>query len=294
MAKKFEPTQQELKLITRAAESDFQDVSTTIDFLGDDDFESYEDESLTAGDLIRIVSRIASDGEFDNLCDFTHEFASILNYYMGESQELLQMLVIAYKMGIAEKHSGCMNNLGAMYYSGNGLEQDYEKAAELYEMASDAGSHQATVNLGYIWEYGRCGEQSLEKAFGCYSYAAVLGDSIEAKYKLGDLYNKGVFGEKNIKKAFFLWAEAFNSTDNNAERSQPALRMANVIIDEKLCKEVGQPCDPLLALHLYQIAEFGLRVDIRDGLTYYKKRLKEALEGQKRARKALAAEDVLD
>ena len=41
-------------------------------------------------------------------------------------------------------------------------------AAELYEMAMDAGCHQSIINLGYIWEHGRTGERNYEKAFQYY------------------------------------------------------------------------------------------------------------------------------
>ena len=51
-----------------------------------------------------------------------------------------------------------MNDLGALYYMGDLVEQDYAKAAELYEMAADAGCFQSIINLGYIYEYGRTGQ----------------------------------------------------------------------------------------------------------------------------------------
>ena len=39
-----------------------------------------------------------------------------------------------------------MNDLGALYYMGDLVEQDYAKAAELYEMAADAGCFQSIIN----------------------------------------------------------------------------------------------------------------------------------------------------
>lgn len=39
-------------------------------------------------------------------------------------------------------------------------------AAELYEMAMDAGCYQSIINLGYIREYGRTGERNYEKYYG--------------------------------------------------------------------------------------------------------------------------------
>ncbi len=47
------------------------------------------------------------------------------------------------------------------------------------------------------------------------------------------------------------------------------------------------------ALHLFQQAEIGLRIDITEnGMTYYQKRLVEAIEGQERARALVEANDA--
>ena len=43
-----------------------------------------------------------------------------------------------------------MNDLGALYYMGDLVEQDYAKAAELYEMAADAGCFQSIDYCGPI------------------------------------------------------------------------------------------------------------------------------------------------
>lgn len=50
--------------------------------------------------------------------------------------EVVEVLVLGYKLGIADGSGACMNDLGALYYMGDLVEQDYVKAAELYEMAA--------------------------------------------------------------------------------------------------------------------------------------------------------------
>ena len=62
-----------------------------------------------------------------------------------------------------------MNDLGALYYMGDLVEQDYAKAAELYEMAADAGCFQSIINLGYIYEYGRTGKPDHTKAISVFA-----------------------------------------------------------------------------------------------------------------------------
>ena len=50
--------------------------------------------------------------------------------------EVVEVLVLGYKLGIADGSGACMYDLGALYYMGDLVEQDYVKAAELYEMAA--------------------------------------------------------------------------------------------------------------------------------------------------------------
>ena len=50
---------------------------------------------------------------------------------------------------------------------------------------------------------------------------------------------------------------------------------------------------PLRALALYQRAEIGLRIDIANGMTYYAKRLREAIEGQEKARELVEMDNFV-
>jgi UDP-3-O-acyl-N-acetylglucosamine deacetylase len=56
------------------------------------------------------------------------------------------------------------NNLGVRYNNGEGVEQDYERAMEYYELAADQGHAKAQNNLGSCYFYGNGVEQDYEKA----------------------------------------------------------------------------------------------------------------------------------
>ena len=47
------------------------------------------------------------------------------------------------------------NNLGLMYYDGEGVRQDYAKAAEWYQKAANQGVGQAQFNLGVMYYNGQ-------------------------------------------------------------------------------------------------------------------------------------------
>ena len=60
------------------------------------------------------------------------------------ASEVVEVLVLGYKLGIANGSGACMNDLGALYYMGDLVEQDYVKAAELYEMAAGGAAMEST------------------------------------------------------------------------------------------------------------------------------------------------------
>ncbi len=51
-------------------------------------------------------------------------------------------------------NADAMFNLGWLYEDGNGVEQSYEKAAELYQKAADLGNAIAMNNMGLLYESG--------------------------------------------------------------------------------------------------------------------------------------------
>ena len=124
-----------------------------------------------------------------------------------------------------------MNELGALYEMGDLVEQDYAKAAELYEMAADAGCFQSIINLGYIYEYGRTGKPDHTKAYQWYSLAAALAPSSEAVYKLGDMFGRGRAVPQDKSKAYRLYERSLELVRDDVEFVQPAIRIAAMLID---------------------------------------------------------------
>lgn len=116
-----------------------------------------------------------------------------------------------------------------------------------------------------------------------YALATTLADSSEAAYKLGDMYSRGKFVERDMAKAYQLWSRSLELAEDVVEVAQPAIRIAQLILSNDR-EQAGVDFDPMHALLLFQQAEIGLRIDIDNGQTYYRKRLEEAFEGQERAR----------
>lgn len=240
-----------------------------------------EDDGLAK----KIIMVAVTEGP-DAVNDFTLENRRLIEERAVVDENVARAFELALRFGISQKNGNCANNLGAAYYLGSVVEQDYEKAAELYKLAMQWGCYQSIVNLGYIYEYGRIGEPDYAEAYRYYSLAASLAPGSEAAYKLGDMFARGRFVKKDVKCAAQLWRRSYDLAQDIVERAQPAIRLAQLIVGAD-CEEAGLEPDMLHALMLFQQAEIGLRIDIEDGQVYYRKRLAEAIEGQQVARARL-------
>ena len=191
----------------------------------------------------------------------------------------------AYEHFVAQGHAGACCNLGAMYNSGEGVEQSYEKARELYQMGADLGDDQASVNLGYIYYYGRSSEGvDYAKAYECYARGVFLGGNPEAYWKLGDLYAGGLGVRQSDWMAWLMYSKAYENGRGTIFAGRAAHHVADYLmagIEGKLER------DPERALVLYAEAEVGYRRAIQEGLGYYQKCLEEAVDGQQSAREAV-------
>lgn len=233
-------------------------------------------------ELLQTMASLIASCDFDTFCDYVLCNREDLIKATWASENIVPMILAGYKMGITHESGLCANNLGALYYMGDLVEQDYEKAAELYELAIQWGCDQSIINMGYIYEYGRIGEPDYAKAFEYYALAAALTQMSEALYKLGDMYSRGQSVKKDIAKAVQLWRQSYKNAHTPVEVAQPAIRLAPLYLDGS--PEAKIDADPMYALTLYQKAEIGLRIDIKQGATYYRKRLCQAIEGQEKAR----------
>jgi len=87
--------------------------------------------------------------------------------------------------------------LGQRYYHGLGVDQSYQQARELFELAASQGAVDAQYNLGCMYEHGQGVDQSYERAVEYYEAAARQGHA-KAQTCLGALCANG----KGVKRSF--------------------------------------------------------------------------------------------
>ena len=132
--------------------------------------------------------------------------------------------------------------MGYLYYQGQGVPQDDEKAFELFRRATDQGHVEAQTFLAFMYDSGRGVPQNKKKAFDLYQASADEGD-ITATINLGVMYYKGDGIPQNYDKAF------------------------------ELLNDIEHVNSPVLQLYLGNLYfyGYGTRQDVNKALSYYLK-----------------------
>ena len=102
-----------------------------------------------------------------------------------------------YELAARQGYAVAQFNLGNFYREGQGVDQSSERAAEYYEAAARQGFSMAQNNLGLLYANGQGVDQSYERAREYYDAAARQGIA-SAQCSLGVLYYNG----QGVKQSF--------------------------------------------------------------------------------------------
>ena len=105
--------------------------------------------------------------------------------------------------------------LGDMYRDGVGVEQSYQRARELYELAASQGFAEVQYSLGLMYREGHGVDQSHERAVEYYKAAAGQG-SADAQNNLGNRYYYGQGVKQSFETARGWWMKAAEQGEENA------------------------------------------------------------------------------
>ena len=178
-----------------------------------------------------------------------------------------------YQKAAEKKDDDALLNLGVLYYLGDGVEQDTQKALEyfkkvnlvnkpmvgrymadiyqvsaksedqalakpLYKLAAANGDLGSFHSLAYMSQSGPEGERNIEEAVKYYSYAASQSYA-PSQYALGTLYANGNGVERNILTAYAWLSLAANQNLPVAIQAQKLLEENMTFSDiEKARKEM--------------------------------------------------------
>jgi TPR repeat protein len=98
---------------------------------------------------------------------------SIAAYDRGDYATAVRLLRPLAEQGNAQAQNG----LGAMYYNGKGIAQDFKEAVKWYRLAAAQGYASAQVNLGAMYYEGQGVAEDFIRAYMWFSIAAAKGNS---------------------------------------------------------------------------------------------------------------------
>ena len=138
-------------------------------------------------------------------------------YYFGEGVEQdYRESVTWYRKAAAQGDATAQLNLGHCYEKGEGVEQDYREAAEWYRKAAGQGNADAQVALGSYYYAGEGVEQDYREAVTWYRKAADQGD-VTAQTVLGGCYENGKGVEQDCREAAEWYQKAAAQGDAAAQ-----------------------------------------------------------------------------
>ena len=126
--------------------------------------------------------------------------------------------IAAYTKAAEAGNSIAMSMLGDMYYEGEHVERDYNKAFYWYSQEFSKYSEPTYFGLGRCYLYGAGCDRDEDKAFKYLTKAAKYVE--EAQYELGNCYFNGWGTKQNKYKAKQLWEQA---AANDCEHAKEAL-----------------------------------------------------------------------
>ncbi|GBC03100.1 hypothetical protein RclHR1_00050008 [Rhizophagus clarus] len=129
-------------------------------------------------------------------------------YYTGEAVEKdLNKAFYWYQKAAENGIKFAMNRLAIHYYNGEGTEKDLEKAFYWCQKAAEKDYDEAQYNLALLYENGEGTEKDIAEALYWYQKAAENGIEI-AMNSLANHYYNGEGTEKDIDKAFYWYQKA--------------------------------------------------------------------------------------
>lgn len=194
-------------------------------------------------------------------------------YYQMNKVFIPKKLIDALTIACDSNNTMAMLRLAWCYEDGNGIEQDLEKAIELFEKAAVLGNKNAMNILATCYARGAGVKQNWGKAIELFQQAAALGDAY-AMTNLAVTYSIGLVVEKNEKKATELFEKA------------AALGSARAIANLGVHYEKGIGVDQCWknALKLYQCA---VKLDDEHAMFYLARYYAEGKEVEKDIGKAI-------
>lgn len=129
-----------------------------------------------------------------------------------------------YNMAAEQNNPIALNNVGSLYFNGIGTEKNRARAIKYFNKSAKLGNDNAATNLAFIYLTGNKDSDRNKKAVELLRQAAKSGNKL-AEFMLGYAYYKGFVVEPDNYTAFNLIKDA---ADNDASFDEAQLVLAEM------------------------------------------------------------------
>jgi hypothetical protein len=126
-----------------------------------------------------------------------------------------------------------MQSIGYLYYKGEGVEQNYDKAVEWWNKASERGDAQAKFNLGLMYFSGKGVKTDVTKGIKLWRESAEMGNA-EAQSALGNIFFNGTEVDQDFQAAYMWYrlSTAFGKQGDDLKATMAAQRLKKKELDQ--------------------------------------------------------------
>lgn len=258
-----------IELLTTATQSKEKNVSGTAFYRLGQIFSQPDNKACDAAKAVVFLQKAYERG----ISPAAYELAQLYkNGCQNVAIDLLKTIEWLEKAA-AQNNLRALNELGEMYFYGNGIWQDEFKAYNLWLKAASLGDAAAQRRVGVCHEVGAGCSKDSGEMFRWYKSAAEKGDPV-AQFKLGDCYQNGRGTDADIKEAFVWFEKAAQNGQADGQMRYAGLLLRNIDGTARYREGLdwleksaaaGVP-EAQLAMGLFCYAEIkGLEVDSSDG-----------------------------
>lgn len=270
---------------------DCYDGDTAVYDFGEDCWSMYnvddDDFYAKADDLESFINEAYNMDEIDEASYDDDLQSKVMNALQGlnlpEGSFKMMSVFEAAEAGIPR----AMYDAGCRYLDGDGIEQSYEKAFELFEKAAEKGEVEAISKIGVCYLEGLGVEQNVELAVEKFTVAAEQGCD-EAQSNLGRCYllgngvdadvEKGVewikkAAEQNYSSALFFLAVLTEAGEGGLQQNDEEAFKLYLKAAEQGCEEAN------MELGRCYEEGIGVKQDLKKAAHYYEDAMKVGLDG---------------
>ena len=139
--------------------------------------------------------------------------------YIDKHSDAYKKFAIHYfSLAANHNHPDAQFNLGLIYYKGEYITRDINKAIHYFSLAANQNHPQAQSILGSFYYDGKYFEQNANIAIRYFSLAASKGD-IRSHFALGVIYSQGIHIDRNFEEAIHHYNNGSNRRDNYSKNN---------------------------------------------------------------------------